>query len=194
LLEASLTRTLLAIAAAALIAPALLASTAEACISCEYVPEVVRNHTTDNPAPRAERSYEPKVYKKERSSKATEERKSRPAKNRVVKSQPAAEPVKTAKAAPAPAAADSENENSGITTGKAGAEPAKKLDTASTEPATTKTVSENSTITTATLQKTETAGSEQTASTEEPNKVSTTNVGCKKFFPVVGLTLSVPCE
>ena len=35
------------------------------------------------------------------------------------------------------------------------------------------------------------AGTRQTPAVDE-EKVS--NVGCKKFFPTVGLTLSVPCE
>ena len=50
---------------------------------------------------------------------------------------------------------------------------------------------ENSTISTASLDKSETIDTEETL-TEEP-KVNR-NVGCKKFFPSVGMTLTVPCE
>ena len=41
-----MTRKIFAIATALLAAPALFASAAEACISCEYVPEVVRGSQT----------------------------------------------------------------------------------------------------------------------------------------------------
>jgi len=50
---------------------------------------------------------------------------------------------------------------------------------------------ENSTISTASLDKSESTDTEETP-TEEP-KVNK-NVGCKKFFPAVGMTLTVPCE
>ena len=50
---------------------------------------------------------------------------------------------------------------------------------------------ENSTISTASLDKSETSDTEETT-IEEP-KVNK-NVGCKKFFPTVGMTLTVPCE
>ena len=50
---------------------------------------------------------------------------------------------------------------------------------------------ENSTISTASLDKSKTIDTEETL-TEEP-KVNR-NVGCKKFFPSVGMTLTVPCE
>ena len=50
---------------------------------------------------------------------------------------------------------------------------------------------ENSTISTASLDVSETIDTAETAP-EEP-KIRT-NVGCKKFFPAVGMTLTVPCE
>ena len=50
---------------------------------------------------------------------------------------------------------------------------------------------DNSTISTASLDKSETIDTEETPA-EEP-KVNR-NVGCKKFFPSVGMTLTVPCE
>ena len=51
-------RTVITIAVTAL-AGVTLATSAEACISCEYVPEVVRQHSTLNAAPsyRRARSY-----------------------------------------------------------------------------------------------------------------------------------------
>ena len=68
-----MTRTFLAVAAASAAAMCLFASAAEACISCEYVPEVVRNHTT---------SSEPRSYSRSRSYEAVEQRRTR--KSRVV--------------------------------------------------------------------------------------------------------------
>jgi len=53
------------------------------------------------------------------------------------------------------------------------------------------TENENSTISTASLDKNETIETEVTAK-DEPK--ATRKVGCKKFFPTVGMTLTVPCE
>lgn len=50
---------------------------------------------------------------------------------------------------------------------------------------------ENSTISTASLDNDETIETEVEAK-DEPEISS--NVGCKKFFPTVGMTLTVPCE
>ena len=65
------------------------------------------------------------------------------------------------------------------------------VETAKTAPIKTDAENENSTISTASLDKNETIETEVTAK-DEP-KVSS-NVGCKKFFPTVGMTLTVPCE
>jgi len=156
------TRTILAIATALLAAPTLLASAAEACISCEYVPEVVRSSST---------SHEAKPYTKVRVYTEAKERRTRPAKESIAKSETIAKKVETAKAAPIETQA--ENENSTIST-------------ATAAPIKTQTVNENSTISTAALVDGEETPAEET-------KVSK-NVGCKKFFPSVGMTLSVPCE
>jgi hypothetical protein len=53
------------------------------------------------------------------------------------------------------------------------------------------TAIENSTISTASLDNDETIETEVEAK-DEPEISS--NVGCKKFFPTVGMTLTVPCE
>ena len=68
---------------------------------------------------------------------------------------------------------------------------AKKVATVNTAPIKTDAENENSTISTASLDKSEIIDTEETP-TDEP-KVSR-NVGCKKFFPTVGMTLTVPCE
>ena len=106
-----MTRTILATAIAAL-AATLFTSAADACISCEYVPEVVRSGEQSHEA-KPSRSYKAKSYKKERSYTATEERRARPAK-RIVESETVIKRVETADTAPIKTPA--ENENSTIST------------------------------------------------------------------------------
>ena len=52
-------------------------------------------------------------------------------------------------------------------------------------------VIENSTISTASLDNDETI---ETAAMVNDEPMVSSNVGCKKFFPTVGMTLTVPCE
>jgi hypothetical protein len=183
-----MTRTIVAIAAAPLAAMTLFASAAEACISCEYVPEVVRNSNSSNDT----KSYS-KSYSKSRSYIAVEQRRARTAKKRVVKGDDGPKKVETARrsktAKPAAVDTQAENENSTFAGVEAGSGKVETTKTAQTPPK-TGAVSEHSTISTATSGRSETADANPT--TEEAPKVS--NVGCKKFFPTVGLTLSVPCE
>ncbi|MES0384729.1 MAG: hypothetical protein ABUJ98_09070 [Hyphomicrobium sp.] len=63
--------------------------------------------------------------------------------------------------------------------------------TVETAPIKTDAENENSTISTASLDKNETIETEAIAK-DEPK--ATRKVGCKKFFPTVGMTLTVPCE
>ena len=105
-----MTRTFLASATALIAAGTLLSSAAQACISCEYVPEVVRAHQTNVDGP---------SYRKSHSYSASAERAVRASKKRIAKSEPIAlkaakvaktETQKVAKADPVEAkAADSEN-------------------------------------------------------------------------------------
>jgi hypothetical protein len=67
----------------------------------------------------------------------------------------------------------------------------KKVATTKTAPIETETVNENSTIATASLDSNDTNETEAKP-TDEPK--APRNVGCKKFFPTVGMTLTVPCE
>lgn len=141
-----MTRKIVAIATALLAAPALFASAAEACISCEYTPEVVRgSQTSDAPA----------HYVRERVYAVERERVARPAK-RIVRS----EPVETA-------------------------------DTPDTAPVKTQANNENSSIS---LTSTEAAATAKAAVVETVKEAAAKPVDCKKFFPSVGITLSVPCE
>lgn len=145
-----MTRTSLAIAAALFAATTFLSSGANACISCNYVPEVVNTPVYSHGA---------KSYSKKRVYQAAK-KKARPAKRQVVETETKARKVETAKVV----------------------EP---------EVVETEVETENSTISTASVDKGE-AGEPKAAASPEP-KVSKA-VGCKKFFPTVGMTLTVPCE
>ena len=85
-----MTRTFLATATALIAAGTLLSSAAQACISCEYVPEVVRPHQTNTDGP---------SYHKSHSYSASAERAVRASKKRIAKSEPVAKSVKAAKVA-----------------------------------------------------------------------------------------------
>jgi hypothetical protein len=174
-MEPTVTRKFLALAAALLAAPALFASAAEACISCEYVPEVVRGSQT---------SDAPRSYARERSYVVERER--APAKKRIVRSEPVVKHVDTAEAEPA---AKSKSESSSVAsvavtpvTEQAKVEP--KVDAKTAR-------SENSSISVASTEEAAPAKTPVAAATKE---ASAKPVDCKKFFPSVGLTLSVPCE
>jgi 7-keto-8-aminopelargonate synthetase-like enzyme len=141
-------KTLLALAAALLAAMTVFTSAAEACLSCEYVPEVLNSPSKSyNPS----KSYKSKRSSKKRTYTRTKKRKARPAKN-----------VDTAKSTPIDV--ETEDENSAIS--------------AASEEA-------NETVV-------ETAVKTETTPKDKPR--TTKNVGCKKFFPSVGMTLSVTCE
>lgn len=169
-----MTRSILAIATALLAAPTLLASAAEACISCEYVPEVVRSSST---------SHEAKPYVKARVYTAEKERRTAPAQKRIAKSEPVTKKVETAKIVPTKTQAKIENSSiSGA------------ADVAATETAKVETKAaqiENSSIS---LASTEVAGTEKAAVAETAKAVAAKPVDCKKFFASVGMTLTVPCE
>ena len=71
---------------------------------------------------------------------------------------------------------------------------AKAVDTAPVDTpkkAETETDTENSSIATATLEPSTSGDAEKAPAEKAPASKS---VGCKKFFPTVGMTLTVPCE
>ncbi len=146
----------------------VFASAAEACISCEHVPVVARSSSTSYMAPR---------YTKKRFYARGIARAKARARARAIAAARAKAKARAIAAAKAKAKAKA------IAAAKAAA--AEEVELA--EP----TDIENSTISTASLDKSETIDTEETP-TEEP-KVNK-NVGCKKFFPTVGMTLTVPCE
>jgi hypothetical protein len=171
-LEADMTRNLLAIATALLAAPALFASAAEACISCEYVPEVARS-----PAP----SYAARPYVRERVY-AVERQRSHRAEKHIVKHEPIAKKVETAERAPIKTQAKSEN--SSIASAAETAPETAKVDVKAAQ-------SENSSISPASVKA---AASEKAAVVATTQEASAKPVDCRKFFPSVGMTVSVPCE
>jgi spermidine/putrescine-binding protein len=155
-----MTRTILAIVTAFLAVTTVFASVAEACLSCEHVPVVVRGSLTSDTATRytKKRFYARSIAKAKARARAS-------ARARAI------------------AAARAKTKAKALAVAKAAA--AKEVELS--EPIDT----ENSTISTASLDKSETSDTEETT-IEEP-KVNK-NVGCKKFFPTVGMTLTVPCE
>ena len=202
-------KTILAFAIAFFGAMTVFASAAEACISCDYVPEVVNSPS---------KSYGAKRYKKERVNRAAKKRKARPAKKRAVKRKTITKNVETAKTAPIQT--ETENESSSISTAPLEMDEAsiqeafnrakaehdlkvarakarikheekEKVETAKTAPIKTETKKENSSISTASLDKDETI---ETAAEHNDEPKTTSYVGCKKFFPTIGMTLTVSCE
>ena len=164
-----MTRTFLATATALIAAGTLLSSAAQACISCEYVPEVVRGHQTNNDGP---------SYHKSHSYSASAERAVRASKKRIAKSEPVAKPAKVAKVEkqdkPAKVAKVAKTETVKV----AKAEPVE----------TTPAESENSAITV--------AAADAVVKVAPVAKAETAAkpTDCKKFFASVGMTLTVPCE
>jgi len=167
-----MTRSILAIAAAVFAATAF-ASGAQACISCEYTPPVVNTPVYSHGAAH---------YKRSRSHSNVAAR--RAAKLRRLEAQARAEARALARAeARAEAKAEAKAEAQAKAKAKA------EIETAKSAPV--EVDSENSTISTASVGKSDTEKVEL-APADEP-KVSKA-VSCKKFFPTVGMTLTVPCE
>lgn len=142
-----MTRTALTTAVAMFAAATFFASTAQACISCNYVPEVVNTPSKG------------KTYQKKRVVIAASPGAVQPSNKRLTK------PQRVAKAEPV----------------------ARKVETAKAEPA--KPVESNNNvrpISTAALLEA------RSAPAAKPEVVA--DLGCKKFFPTIGTTVTVPCE
>ncbi|HET6320735.1 MAG TPA: hypothetical protein VFF87_01670 [Hyphomicrobium sp.] len=193
-----MTRTLaatLALAAASIAGTMLTAAPAQACISCAYVPETARSAAT---APGEARSYS-----KSRSFRAAEERRARHSGNRKAKGETASRKVETAKTAPAEKPSQSaasmnvpaaETEHSSFAAASSRIEtaavPAAAEPGAATEHSTIATAEPRDTVHGATT----TAAVAADAAKSEAPSAAGSNVGCKKFFPSAGMTLSVTCE
>jgi len=165
-----MTRTLLALAVAAFAAMSAFATTAQACISCEYVPPVVNTPV---------KPFHAKKYTKKRHYSATKSRRSRKTLE-AHKARKAKAKKSIAKTTPAPA-------------------PKKKVETAEKAPVNLDAANENSSISTAAVNDTaavNNTGSIEDAKSEPRTEEAKADsaVGCKKFFASVGMTLSVPCQ
>lgn len=169
-----MTRTNLATATAAVLgAMTLFATAAQACISCEYVPEVL--HSSAKPA---------NSYTSHRSYTATLKSPSRPSRERIAKSRPAPRKIETASIAPSKPRV--KPDAPAKTT--AAAEPVKTADTnAETAAAATETTAAKQPNTTTALLMNKAAA---IPAVEKPAKP----VGCKKYLASVGTTVTVPCK
>lgn len=176
-----MTRTIVALASA-IAAVAVYGTVAQACISCEYVPEVLKSGSSGGG------SYEARPSKRVRDY--TEQRERRSSKKRVTtrESEPQKTKTSTAKAAAAAVPTETaQSEHSTITT--TGAAIANQVKAAITPPS-SGPQNENSTISTAASA----ASGKATDLQPLEHVAADKNVGCKKYFPSTGLTLSVPCE
>lgn len=166
-------------AAATIIAGLFASQSAYACISCEYVPEVVRQHTTERPAA----SYRQSRAYVSRSGGTKSCDKAEPARKRV-KSARVEKPNRVAKA----------DREEPVRVAKAKKEKrAEPVETASVAPRERKVEtkaadSESSSITVAAVD----AKSKVAQAVDKQAEAKPTD--CKKFFPSVGMTLTVPCE
>lgn len=160
------------------------APAAQACISCEYVPPVVNSGSSSSTyqaqPSRRERSYSEKSEKRERRERATKKVTSKSKRETASEETAAATPA-------APQKVAAETEHSSITT--TGSSIANQVKEAVTAPEKFRPQNENSTFSTA---------APETDKAQPPKHVEQAtadkNLGCKKFFPSSGLTLSVPCE
>jgi len=153
-----MTRSILTLAAAIVSATAFFAPAAQACISCEYTPEVVNTPVYSHGDYYERRSRVRAVVKvrrirPEREFVAVERE---PKKVEAEKVEAKADPIELAPVA---------------------------LDVSS----------ENSSISTASIDRNETIAVDATPVHEPKTSTASKALGCKKFFPTVGMTLTVPC-
>jgi hypothetical protein len=178
--------------ASAIAVMAAFAPSAEACISCSYTPEVLKAGSGSGATYSAKPSKRVREYSEERERRASkkrvakEESAPRERKETAKKSEPKFE-TSTKTASVEPEMSDAQVEHSGITT--TGASIANQVKAAIT-PASTGPETENSTISTAVAKHADTP----VESTPIEHVAADKNIGCKKYFPSTGLTLSVPCE
>lgn len=171
-----MTRTTLVIVTAALGVMPCIGSSAQACISCDYVPSVAGS---------ASPSHEARPQRQQRSYRAVEERRSRPAKRRLIETEFATKKVETDNTASIKTQATNENSSIAVMTFGLSAPDDKKVELATTLRDKRQTANENSAITTAKSIDT------KAAMNAEPKA---SPASCKKYFPTAGMTLTVPCD
>lgn len=182
-----MTRALIATATALIAASTLMSSAAQACLSCEYVPEVVREHATsplaygrgdNNVGHGSSYSHEAHVTYSARARFSSRDDDAPKAK-KVAKIDRSEKREKVAKV--------SKPEKSEFVN-VAKAEPVEKK-------ATTKVAdTESSSITVASVSETKSAAVVTKPKAPDVSEASAKPTDCKKFFASVGMTLTVPCE
>lgn len=165
-----MTRIFLAIAAALFATTSLFSNAAEACISCEYTPQVVN---TPNPNAKRQPKRNQAVRKQQMSPAAAKAAKQR--QQAKAKAEGRARAEAKAKAAAAPKAAGAKAERVVDEVAKV-----------ETEAETTET-GPRLTGSSALMQ-------QSIPKEEEPVTAADAEGACKKFIPAVGATVSVPCE
>lgn len=162
-------RNILVIGAAFFFAASVFGSAAQACISCNYVPEVVNTPVRGQSALGA--SKKQRAY----AANAKKERAARKPATQMAKADPAPKTVVVAKAEPAKTAA-----------------PAAKTTKDAEASAPVEAAKEGREVPVSVASVIEREKLALNDAKEETAAVA--DVGCKKFFPAVGMTLSVPCE
>lgn len=182
-----MTRTLLSMIVAVVAAVSSLPQAAQACISCEHVPEVVRGHRTSDPPQR----HRATTQRYNRVAVETRERaraRSEAAARAEARREAAAAVAEKAKAKARIAAARARAADAAKRTARLEAERSKDADRADKTTGTPKSVVAQA--------KAETA-EQKIASDSTPvktNERSAAAVDCKRFVPAAGVTVSVPCS
>ena len=161
-------RKILALGAAIFFAASACGSAAQACISCNYVPEVVNTPVRGQAALGA--SKKQRAY----AANAKRERAARKATTQIAKAAPASKKEVVAKAEPAKTV-----------------EPVAKVIKEAAAQAPVETLKDTREIPVSVASVIE---REALALNDVKDETATSDVGCKKFFPAVGMTLSVPCK
>lgn len=195
--------------AATLAAFGLSASTAEACVSCSYTPEVIGNNSAPSAKPQKRERVNQAVKERKARKERTVQKKSLPKKAIAERSREKALPEaekaavsaavpETPAAAPVPAIVEPV-----VAAPVTPPEPVSlPTETATIPPAPIATEAAPKTVTTAdsaavNVQAREETSSVAAASSEVPAKAepaSNKSGGCKKFFPMADLTLTVACK
>ncbi len=145
------------------------------------------------------KSYSQKSYKKKRVYRSTKKRRVRLAKKRIVKHKTTTQKVETAKTAPIKTETDSQNSTISATSLDNDEIVETEVEVVD-ESRTTKTEAGNgkSSISTASAYNDETVEENaveiETNPKDEPATTTNRDVGCKKYFATVGMSLTVACE
>lgn len=162
--------------AAAILATSAFASTAQACISCEYVPEVVREHSTLNAKPRRVQVYAAAPRHRVRPAMPVVKMPSR-----RIETASITKPNAVEKAETVDVAAPIKTQSSSVALLKTETTPVKQEAAVTDKPA-------------AAAIETASVAPAATPEAKADAPAAKGPVGCKRFIPAVGVTLSVACD